>query len=262
MSHAADPLAAAASALRAFAQERSIPIIPGFFDDAKRPLAPLVTFVAEYGTRDATYEPQASMRAFTAAMEQLDVAMFVVSVDVFAEEEWQETVDAYEDAIELLASRNALNETLPRALMRIQEIRPRIGHVGVFQVRAVTRNPTVMIDWFKSAEWYEEISDANSIISDAARETGDSTPDEASLARQAEWDAQERERRVWNGTNCTEVARQLAEQAGFGQCKREAERVYMLRTLLGDDAPSSAPLLKEIAREARAIYNLEIAKRT
>lgn len=55
--------------------------------------------------------------------------------------------------------------------------------------------------------------------------------------------------------------RRLAEHPDFARCKTEAERVYLLEKLLGDEAPAQAYLKKEIAREASAIYKLDVAPR-
>ena len=56
----------------------------------------------------------------------------------------------------------------------------------------------------------------------------------------------------------TAAARQLAELPEFPNATKKADRIYLLRRLLGAEAPSVDYVTKEIAREALAIYKLEI----
>jgi len=56
----------------------------------------------------------------------------------------------------------------------------------------------------------------------------------------------------------SKAARQIASDPRFPQAKTEAARVLITRDVLGDSAPSNEHLVKEISREAKAVFDLEI----
>lgn len=162
----------------------------------------------------------------------------------------------------------------PRSVFRIRRellaaakaLKAQVGQIAILDVRAITRNPAIMIEFLAFAPWNSVIHGAEEQVQeieedDSAEDDEESETAEIARARREEWAAQERERLHWTSKRRTETARRLAEAPDFNKCKREADRVYMLRKMLGDETPSDDHMLKEITREALAIYSLDIAKK-
>lgn len=270
-----DTLAAALARLHAAATERGIPVVPGYLREKKATGAHLLTFAD--GTAPVDADPVTLMQSFLAATAALDIAMFVTWVNRLEEDDWRAAVKTYEQAIaDLEASgessapgAESAHASLREALKEARAARTHVGEVAYLDVSAVTRNPAAIIDWSEATDWSAAVSDPEGTVADARKEAAaalkaavadadGAAREEASRARQEEWAARERERRLWTAKRRTEASRRLAELPEFGKCAREADRVYMLRKLLGDEAPSDEHMLKEIAREALAIYRLEI----
>jgi hypothetical protein len=271
-----DVLATTVAELTTFASERGVPLVPGFFDQRKLAI-PTVDYRADL-PQEAEDDVLAQWRAFRETVSTLDVAMLILYVTRLDQAEWEEAVAQYQSALDEARElgdghdgdeepEGADLETLRRLLAEAEAVRPHIGHVSFLDVHAVLRNPTAVITCSTWAPWSEVISDVDERLADAAGGEDDELDDddgatrearEAARMRREEYEARERERRFWTPKKRTETARRLAEAEGFDQAKREADRVYLLRKLLGDEAPAEDHLLKEMAREALAIYRLEV----
>jgi hypothetical protein len=65
----------------------------------------------------------------------------------------------------------------------------------------------------------------------------------------------------WTPAARKEAARRIANDPRFPSAKKEADRVFLTRDVLGADAPDDDNLVVTISREASAIYSFEIAKK-
>jgi hypothetical protein len=278
-----DLLRTAAERLLAFADQRRIAWIPGTLD-AETLRAPTVTFTVSGGDETSAAPATLSdVQGFITALERLDVAMVVASIDPLTTARWEEAVELYENALadlpDLVASRaasmtsapkrrevdNAVQEKFTTALRDAKSAKSHIGEVASIDVWAVTRNPTVVLNWFDSAAWFDVIADAESRLRHAMSEVEDDASEIADSPAQVEaqraFDAMTEQRRIWTSDKRREVARQLAGHTDFPRCKTESDKVYLLESLLGADAPTSEVTKKEIARAASAVYKFEIAAR-
>jgi hypothetical protein len=264
------PLTTALATFHAFASERRIPLVPGSID--RKILGfPLVAFTPD--DPRVSNDVEAEMQAFTSCLTELEVGLAVVWVDRLTESERQDAVDEYQDALDRLEEtdqaeqdvneqRHALGELLAAA----KALKALVGQIAMLEVQAITRNPAIMIEFLAFAPWNSVVQEAEEQVQeierdDSAEDGEESDTSEVARARHEEWETQERERRLWTSKRRTETARRLAESPDFNKCKREADRVYMLRKMLGDETPSDDHMLKEISREALAIYSLDIAKK-
>ena len=274
------PLEAALTRIIEFAAERQLPVVPGYFDGDDESL-PLVIF-RDGTSGDSDRPPQDTMRQYLTALQPLDIAMLVVWVDRLDREEWEEAVHACRASIAEGAGGRELDELndlwdevhpapladdqrgrLEEQLAHTLELEQRLGEIRSLQVRAVTRNPALMIEWWEFAPWSGLISSAAELIDDIDDDSMGMTGAAVAMspevqARREEWMARDRERSRWTTAIRTATARRLAELPEFPSAKKEADRIYLLRRMLGDEAPSDDYVTKEIAREALAIYKLEI----
>lgn len=279
-------LAAALGVVRAYAERRQVVWLPGSIPpEAARAL--VVDFDPSRSA-EPPHAPQdgaAAAGVFVAALERLNVALLVADVGRLAADEVDVAVVAYEDALARLADRAAARDAagdvdgradatdadveaaLEGHLAAARAARRHVGEVAWLDLCAVTRGPTLVVRWLELAPWAEVVHAADRLVREAtgARRGGDGRdgawgPRPEVLTQRAEYEAREREWRLWTGPKGQEAARRLAAHEDFAQCTREAERVVLLRELLGDDAPADAQLLKEIAREAHAVA--EVGRRS
>jgi hypothetical protein len=258
------PLAGAHELLLAHATDRSIAVVTGFVG-GKAKSYPQIAFEGE--DAGLANDPVRRMQLFIECLSGLDVAMFVVNVSRFDEESFNDAVNQYEDALDRLGGEAATSEdrrearrALKEGLAEVKEIKAKMGEVWLLIVKAITRNPTTLIGWTEWPAWREVIDNAEKDVQEIEQEAyGDSGASEDEQYHRQEAAAFERERRFWTAKRRNETARKLAESPDFSKCKREADRVHMLRLMLGDETPSDEYMLKEMTRAALAVYRLEIA---
>jgi hypothetical protein len=160
-----DPLAAAIEHLRSWASAQRVAWVTGHaLDD--RDGVPGVRFVHEGPQSD----PVASANAFTRTLSELDVAMLVVSIVTLDEESQQAAVGLYEEDPELMTGPDAEEgrAVLQSLLADAHAARNHIGQPGSAAITAITRNPTVTIEWFEMADWYAVIEAADHAFTEMA----------------------------------------------------------------------------------------------
>ncbi|MGH7594101.1 MAG: hypothetical protein ACRELE_09675 [Gemmatimonadales bacterium] len=129
----------------------------------------------------------------------------------------------------------------------VADVRAFIGHVGHIAsllVDVVVTEPELILRFSCVAEWYDFILDLREQV-----DTSRVDP---------EREAREQDRRIWTREKKQEIARQAAIDSRFAQCKTEQARLYLLRNLLGPDAPQEEFILREVARQAKVIYDFEV----
>ena len=152
-----DELPAAIEHLRAWASAQRVPWVTGTLSEARADI-PRVQFASgDYG------QPAfASAQAFARTLGELDVAMLVVSIITLDRDSQQAAVALFEDpdpqAGELSSAVRFMNEKM---LSQAHAAGDHIGQPGSIMVTAITRNPTIAIDWSESADWYVVIEAAD-----------------------------------------------------------------------------------------------------
>lgn len=144
-------LPAAIEHLRAWASAKGIAWVPGRLSEAGGEL-PTVHFAHHEGAP----QPHASAEAFCRMLDALDVAMLVVSIVILHEEAQQAAVALYEAEPKILTgpTANEINAMVKGLLSDAREARKHVGEPGRVLVAAITRDPTVAIEWSATADWY------------------------------------------------------------------------------------------------------------
>ena len=146
-----DKISAALEHLRAWSSAQRVAWVPGSLSEPHGDM-PRIHF------RHDSPEggPLASAEAFARTLAALDVAMLVVSVVILDEESQLAAVGLYDEDPGLLTGPNADAEraVMNALLAEAHEARHHIGQPGSATVTAITRNPTVAIEWSETAEWY------------------------------------------------------------------------------------------------------------
>ncbi len=142
---------AAIEHLRTWASAKGIAWVPGVLSEARGEL-PTVRFA----DRDAPPQSLASAEALTRMLDALDVAMLVVSIAILDEDTQQGAEALYEGEPEVLTGPAAkeIRAMAEGLLSEVRAARKRIGEPGSVLVSAITRNPTVVIEWLATADWY------------------------------------------------------------------------------------------------------------
>lgn len=221
-----DRLEHVAQTFRAWSRDRGVPFAAAYL--AKAGGLPKIRFAAEGSSSDAD---------FRAIMEQVK-ARLVTCVETRLDRE------TFDERLEELRSKDAPGVVLKDAM----NCEHQIGHLAALEIRAISTDPPAVLTYHEFAPWFE-LFFTDALEPPASR-------DEPYL--NAEWQALQRERATWTRERRTESARLLASDDRFGSCKTEAARVHLLGLVLTGGLPSDDYLMKEIAREARAIYDLEI----
>ena len=152
-----DQLPAAIDHLRAWASAQRVPWVTGILSEARGDL-PRVQFASgDYG------QPAlASAQAFARTLAELDVAMLVVSIITLDEDSQQAAVAMFEEPDPRhdseLPGMRFMNEAM---LSQAHAAGAYIGQPGSVAMTAITRNPTIAIDWSESADWYAVIEAAD-----------------------------------------------------------------------------------------------------
>ena len=136
-----------------------------------------------------------------------------------------------------------------------------IGNVALLNIHFFIKDCPIALNYTYVAQW------CNDAYQDEFEDDAvdDQNPEEAARFR-AEREARERrdreqqaERDKWTPDARTKAARQIASDPRFPKAKTEAARVFLSRTVLGTEVPSDDYMVKEISREAKAIFEFEIA---
>lgn len=98
--------------------------------------------------------------------------------------------------------------------------------------------------------WYDVLFDTEEAVETAAADAPDDYADED--------DMEANELARWPRKRQGEVARQLAAHPKFALCKTIGSRVYLLQEILGETEEIEQWTAKDIAREAVAIFDLEV----
>ena len=129
----------------------------------------------------------------------------------------------------------------------LEALRPRIGHISFLGVWVLTPGYPLLA-YTTAPAWYTALSE-------------DEESEEVNEAGETTFQREHRERRYWTVARRTGAAKQAASDPRFPQAKTEAARVLIVRGVLGEKAPESDYIIKEIAREARALFDLSKAQR-
>ena len=152
-----DQLPAAIEHLRAWASAQRVPWVTGVLNEARGEL-PRVRFATE----DYGQAPLASAQAFARTLGELDVAMLVVSIITLDEDSQQAAVALFEEPdTEGGPVSTGMRHMSEAMLSRAHAAGEHIGQPGSIFVTAITRNPTIAIDWSESADWYTVIEAAD-----------------------------------------------------------------------------------------------------
>ena len=153
----ADQLPAAIEHLRTWASAQRVAWVTGLLSDG-RGECPHVRFASG----DDEQEPLASAQAFTRTLGELDVAMLVVSIVTLDEDSQLAAVALYEDPDVVGGPHAAELRSMTSAMLAdARAARRHIGEPGSVLVTAITRNPTVTIQWTETADWYVVIEAAD-----------------------------------------------------------------------------------------------------
>ena len=155
MATSPEALDAALDHFRAYATERGIPCIPGYSTDESTGI-PVVQFRDQNLPAD---DPLAAAKAFTAVLAAIDVAMFAIHHTRFMEDYWRSSVALIQAE---LALRRELRDqsggtALESVLAETKHARQHIGRTAVVGVTVITRNPTILIEWMETTDWYDSI---------------------------------------------------------------------------------------------------------
>ena len=213
-------------------------------------------------------DPRDAMSALLSSLTPLDPGAIILSEDTYSQTAWRNDLEESETNIARARELGEDDEEINRlveARKYLQKLKPHVGKISALGIWIITRNPSVVIEWMPIAPWKPSSSDRKIIHSNPSSRYLDDEDEEfwdkSELAEiNADHKAKLKDRRKWeHGPRRDAVARQLAELPDFPACKREADRVYLLRRMLGDDAPLEDYIAKEITRQAGAIFRLEIA---
>jgi len=155
MATSPEALDAALDHFRAHAAERGIPCIPGYPTDESTGI-PVVQF---HDQNLPAADPLAAAKAFTAVLAPIDVAMFAIQHTRFMEDYWRSSVALIQAE---LALRRELRDqsggaALESVLAETKQARQYIGRTAVVGVTVITRNPTILIEWMETTDWYDSI---------------------------------------------------------------------------------------------------------
>ena len=153
------------------------------------------------------------------------------------------TEDRYRTALAELTGMDVDDTTLSEA----RACKRHIGLVGSVCARVLTAEPPAVISFERFADWYGLMFDHSDLALAAEQ-----------VREAAELSQAELLRKSWGPDRMSALARRAASDLQFPRCKTEAARLVVIRRLLGDDLPAQPFILKEIAREAHAVYELDI----
>ncbi len=187
---------------------------------------------------EETTEPSSELQAL---LDSIDPYLLVVDPYVLKAED----VDA---RLESLVARGTDADRLDV----VEGYRQFVGQHASLGVYAFNKDGPAVFAYRYFAPWSDDA------LGDDSNDGIDPPPDPETEARLQE--ARE-DREKWTSTARTEAARRIARDPRFPKAKKEADRVFLARDVLGSDLPKDEYTVKEIGREAASIYKLEIASR-
>lgn len=218
-----DTLREVSDAVAAWAKELTVPVLHGILEKD----APVPVCFAEVNS-------EADVAPLLATAGELKPSVVLLSF----------TELAVEDVDDVLADRRDRGANAAE-IAAVESVRPFVGSVATVAVDIFVATGGMVLRFALAADWYDELyTRPVSAESDGGRDP--------------EWQAQEDERKRWTREKKREVARQVASDSRFPKCKTEQARIYLLREVLASEAPENDVILKDIAREAKVIYDFEI----
>ena len=205
-----------------WAEAHNLPVVRGLLDKE----APIAVCFAEVNS------PK-DVAPFLATAGKLKPTVVVLTVHELTAEDVQ-------DALDQLQERGADAETVSH----VRECTRHVGQAASVAVDIFVSTNELILRFALTAKWYDLL------FAPHDGEVLNSPPD-------PEWEAHQAERKLWTRQKKTDVARQAAADARFPQCKTEQARLYLLHELLGSDAPRDEYIIKEVAREAKVVYDFE-----
>jgi hypothetical protein len=150
-SNTAEQLQPAIEHLRTWASTKRVAWVAGLLSEARGEL-PTVHFAPP----DDPLPPLASAEAFSRTLDGLDVGMLVVSIVILDDDTQQAAVALYEGDTDFLPGPDAkaTRALVKNMLADARAARKYVGEPGSIIVSAITRNPTVVIVWSATADWY------------------------------------------------------------------------------------------------------------
>jgi len=176
---------------------------------------------------------------------QLRTVLEVVDPYLVVVEPFELTTEDLEGQLELLVAR----DTEPSQL---ESVRARFQFVGQLESLAISvfiKNGPVVLEYHYLAPWSDD-----TLVEEMADFVRPPLDPEAAARIQAQQDERDR----WAPAACTEAARRIALDPRFPKAKTEAARVFLARDVLGTELPRDQYMVKEIGREAKAIFDFEI----
>ncbi len=225
----ADELAMCIEIARQWAHGRSVPWVTGSLSAGQ--LLATVRFEADGAALQQT-------QAFLEVIEPLDVRLLVAGTAVLVE-------SVYQNALAKLEENGASEEYLEKA----RSCKRHIGRTAAFDLAALVGVPPVALELGVDEDWFTLMWG----VEDNVGQRGAGVDEE--------WERHQEERRAWTARRRTAAARAAAQDERFSAAKTEAARVHLLRLIHGDDLPEDEFLLKEMAREAKGIFDLEYRRR-
>lgn len=223
-------LAPIVEAVRKWAKERKLPI--SFSMVEGEPAFPRVTF-----ENDPAEE--ASVEAYLGALERLDPVMMLIDAPILEADDLSEAVErAKEEDVD------------PELLRELKGLRAHIGEPGRVVVECIVRSPAFVFAFEKYADWHDLVFDQY------GEEEYDDEPMDPET--KAYYEAKEKEAELWavSGPKRKQTIDALMNDPRFPQAKTATARTMLLNELLGQEAPQDAYLIGQIAREAKAKYDL------
>ena len=170
-----EQLTTAIEHLRNWAVEKGVAWVPGTLGEDRGAL-PAVHFQRH----NRLTLPVASAEALSGTLDKLDVAMLVVSIVTLDADTHKAAVALYEGEPDLQTGPDAREARafVKGMLADARAAGEHIGKPGSVLVSAITRNPSVIIEWSAMADWYLPIEAAEMAWSDMEDFDAGSDPDD------------------------------------------------------------------------------------
>lgn len=180
---------------------------------------------------------EASIKAYLGALESLDPVIILIDAPILEEDDLAEAIErANED------------DTDPELLRELKALRQHVGAPGRVVVECIVRSPGFVLAFERYAEWHDLVFD------EYGEEEYEDEPMDAET--KAFYEARDRELELWAGPKRKTTVDALLADPRFPKAKTATSRVMLLKELLGEDAPQDARIVEQVAREARAAWEL------
>lgn len=230
-SKSVDPGRHIVRAITAWAQEHAVPLVTGH--GPEKGLQVHLTMPEDVDLSDHLCE----------ILEQVTPYLIVASPIEFTSTDLEETL------VQL-----AVGGADPQRLAAARACSKYVGRMSSLRVGIFIKGGPVILIYTYLAPW----------VDDAYPDEDDEDDGPLVSVDPAVEAAQQRAREqcaFWTPAARKEAARRIANDPRFPSAKKEADRVFLTRDVLGADAPDDDNLVVTISREASAIYSFEIAKK-